>query len=47
MERVRIDSLEVHLKSAFSNLKPAILSGALLFALCFSVSAQSRGKSRE
>jgi len=40
MERVRIDSLEVNLKSAFRNLKFAILLGAVLLALCASASAQ-------
>jgi len=40
MDRVWIDSLEVNLKSAFRNLKSAILPGAVLFALCFPVWAQ-------
>lgn len=44
MERVRIDSLEVNLKSAFRNLKSAILLGATLVALCFSAEAQQPGK---
>jgi putative tryptophan/tyrosine transport system substrate-binding protein len=34
MERLRIDSLEVNLKSAFRNLKSEILTVAMLFALC-------------
>ena len=34
MERLRIDSLEVNLKSAFRNPKSAILLGAMLSALC-------------
>ena len=46
MERVRIDSLEVNLKSAFRNPESAILFGALLFALCFSVEAQEPPKVR-
>ena len=44
MERVRIDSLEVNLESAFRNPKSAILLGALLFALCPSAEAQQPGK---
>jgi putative ABC transport system substrate-binding protein len=44
MERVRIDSLEVKLKSAFRNPKSAILLSALLFALCGSALAQPAGK---
>jgi putative ABC transport system substrate-binding protein len=44
MERVRIDSLEVNLKSAFRNPKSAILLGALLFALCVPAEAEQSGK---
>jgi putative ABC transport system substrate-binding protein len=44
MDRVLIDSLEVNLKSAFRNLKSAILLCAMLFAPCFSVSAQQPTK---
>ena len=44
MERVRIDSLEVNLKSAFRNPKSAILLGALLLALCVPAEAEQSGK---
>jgi putative ABC transport system substrate-binding protein len=44
MERVRIDSLRVRLKSALRNLKSAILIGALLFALCAAAEAQQPKK---
>ncbi len=44
MKRVRMDSLQVHLKSALRNLKFAILIGAMLFALCVSAEAQQPAK---
>ena len=44
MERGRIDSLEVNLKSVFRNPKSAILLGALLFALCVAAEAQQAKK---
>ena len=44
MERVWIDYSDINRKSAFRNLKSAILSGAMLFALCYSASAQQPGK---
>ena len=44
MERVRIDSLEVNLKSAFRNPKSAILLGALLLALCVPAEAEQSRK---
>jgi hypothetical protein len=40
MERVRIDSFDINCKSAFRNLKNAILVGAMLFTLCTSAMAQ-------
>jgi putative ABC transport system substrate-binding protein len=40
MKRVRIDSLDVNLKSALRNLKSAILVGAVLFAPSFPAQAQ-------
>jgi putative tryptophan/tyrosine transport system substrate-binding protein len=40
MERVWSDSSDTKLKSAFRNLKSAILLGAMLFALCVSADAQ-------
>ena len=42
MERVWIDSF--NFKSAFRNLKSAILLGAMLFALCVPVEAQQSAK---
>jgi hypothetical protein len=47
MERVRIDSLEVNLKSAFRNLKSAILLGAMLLVFRFPVEAQQAKKNAE
>ena len=44
MERVCIDCFDVNLKSAFRNLKSAILLGAMLFALSYSASAQQPKK---
>ena len=44
MERVRVDSLEVKLKSAFRNLNFAILLCAMLYALCVSAEAQEPPK---
>ena len=44
MERVRIDFLDVNLKSAIRNLKSAILLGALLLALCLPAEAQQAKK---
>jgi putative tryptophan/tyrosine transport system substrate-binding protein len=44
MGQVWIDCLNARFKSGFRNLKSAILSGALLFALCLTVSAQQPGK---
>jgi putative tryptophan/tyrosine transport system substrate-binding protein len=47
MERVRIDSLEVNLKSAFRNLKSAILLGAMLLVFNFPIEAQQAKKNAE
>jgi putative ABC transport system substrate-binding protein len=44
MERVWNDSSEINLKSAFRNLKSAILLGALVFALSVPANAQQSGK---
>ena len=44
MDRVLIDLFDVKFKSALRNLKSAILSGALLFALCLSAHAQQPQK---
>jgi putative tryptophan/tyrosine transport system substrate-binding protein len=44
MERVRIDFLEAKLKSAFRNIKSAILVCAMLFVLCSSAQAQQPKK---
>ncbi|TMA80954.1 MAG: hypothetical protein E6J74_39305, partial [Deltaproteobacteria bacterium] len=44
MDRGLIDSFEINFKSAFRNLKFAILLGALLFALCSSANAQQPTK---
>src|SRR5262245_36744717 len=44
MKRIWIDSLDVNLKSAIRNLKFAILLGAMLLALCFTVGAQQSTK---
>ena len=44
MEQARIASLNVTLKSAFRNLKSAILASVLLFALCVSAQAQQPKK---
>jgi putative ABC transport system substrate-binding protein len=44
MERIRIDSLAVKLKSAFRNPKSAILLSVLLFALCVPAEAQQPTK---
>ena len=44
MERVWIDYSDINRKSAFRNLKSAILSGAMLFALCSSAEAQQPKK---
>jgi putative ABC transport system substrate-binding protein len=44
MDRVLIDSVVVSRKSAFRNLKSAILTGTMLFALCPPVSAQQPAK---
>jgi putative ABC transport system substrate-binding protein len=44
MDRVLIATFEIKFKSAFRNLKSAILIGAMLFALCFSASAQEGKK---
>ena len=44
MERVGIDSFNIEFKSALRNLKFAILIGAMLFALCYSASAQQPTK---
>ena len=44
MERARIDCLDLNLKSAFRNLKFAILLGASLFALCSVAEAQPETK---
>ena len=40
MDRVLIGSYDINFKSAFRNLKSAILLGAMLFALCFPAQAQ-------
>jgi putative ABC transport system substrate-binding protein len=47
MDRDLIDSFEINFKSAFRNLKFAILLGALLFALCVSAEAQQPEKLRK
>jgi putative ABC transport system substrate-binding protein len=44
MDRVLIDSSDVNVKSAFRNLKSAILLCALLFALCLPAEAQQSAK---
>jgi hypothetical protein len=44
MGQVRIDCLNASLKSAFRNLKSAILLCAVLFALCWSAQAQQPKK---
>ena len=44
MDRVLIGSYDIKFKSAFRNLKSAILLAALLFALCFSADAQQPTK---
>jgi hypothetical protein len=44
LERVSIDSSGINLKSAFRNLKSAILPSAILIALCYSASAQQPTK---
>jgi putative ABC transport system substrate-binding protein len=44
MDRGLIDSFEIKFKSAFRNLKSAILLGAMLFALCVSAEAQQPKK---
>ena len=44
MGQVRIDCLKASLKSAFRNLKSAILASALLFALCVTAQAQQPKK---
>ena len=44
MNRVLIDSFAINLKSAFRNLKFAILHCTLLFALCASAEAQQPTK---
>jgi len=44
MDRVLIGSNDIKFKSAFRNLKSAILPGALLFALCFPAQAQQSTK---
>jgi putative ABC transport system substrate-binding protein len=44
MGRVWIDAFDINLKSAFRNLKSAILLGAWLLALCVSAEAQSKAK---
>jgi putative ABC transport system substrate-binding protein len=44
MDRVLIDAFEIKFKSAFRNLKSAILLCAMLFALCVPVQAQQTGK---
>ena len=46
MDRRLIDSFEGKSKSAFRNLKFAILVGALLFALCLQVEAQQPKQAR-
>jgi hypothetical protein len=44
MDRGLIKSFEIKFKSAFRNLKSAILLCAVLFALCGSVDAQQAGR---
>lgn len=44
MERIWIDSFDVHLKFALRNFKSAILLGTMIFALCFPVEAQQLKK---
>ncbi len=44
MDRGLIDTFEIKFKSAFRNLKPALLLCAMLFALCSSAGAQQPGK---
>jgi putative ABC transport system substrate-binding protein len=44
MERGLIDTSEIKFKSAFRNLKPALLLCAMLLALCSSAEAQQPGK---
>src|SRR2546428_5528698 len=44
MDRVLISSYDIKFKSAFRNLKSAILLGAMLFALCVSAEAQQATK---
>jgi putative tryptophan/tyrosine transport system substrate-binding protein len=44
MDRGLIDSFEIKFKSAFRNLKSAILICAMLCGLCFSAEAQQSGK---
>ena len=44
MDRGLIDIFEIKFKSAFRNLKSAILLCAMLLALCFSVEAQQAKK---
>ena len=44
MDRRLIDTFEIKFKSAFRNLKSAILFGAMLFALCSSAEAQQPKK---
>ena len=44
MDRGLIDSFEIKFKSAFRNLKSAILLCAMLLALCFPAEAQQPGK---
>jgi putative ABC transport system substrate-binding protein len=44
MDRGLIDSFEIKFKSAFRNLKSAILICAMLFALCASAEAQQAAK---
>jgi putative ABC transport system substrate-binding protein len=44
MDRGLIDSFEIKFKSAFRNLKSAILICAMLFALCLPADAQQPGK---
>ena len=45
MESSWIDSFDISLKSAFRNLKSAILLCAMLFALCFSAAGAAAGES--
>jgi putative ABC transport system substrate-binding protein len=44
MDRGLIDAFEIKFKSAFRNLKSAILTGTMLFALCNSASAQQQAR---